>query len=378
VVAEHADPDLPLLEIVRDGVVLARCRVRQLPFIIGSAASVHMRLKHRRIAPRHLEIRRRDGGLCAQVATDDALLRFEDEEVEGVFLVDGDLLDLGPVSIRVELPTPAVPEPEFRLDPWSAPVQEAGSEPEPEVEPESEPESSPSPSPEPRLVPVLTLGVPELGEIHVDLPVGEYSIGSGHCAFSVVADVPPVVADWLHMPDGAVYCRDRSTGTFERCEQGFELTCGPLAVQLSFVAPGRLRRLRDGLLLSVDLEAPAKRREPVSARQLQGEVDAARTALQAALSVDLNITTPETLGRHPVVAPLQTGVVDPPPPAVEQTRRRPVSPVRWEPPLPAVALVGVLLGLLVVSVLGRVFAPEAHSGVEQPAEDVRSEMPAGE
>ncbi len=113
----------PSFEILRKGGVLKVVPIRTRKMLVGSDASVDLRLKHPRIAARHLEIEVVEGRyLQATNLAGDGQVTLDGSPIEVCRLQEGDTLDLGPVQIRLAYqrsdkasPVPqaqrAVPEP---------------------------------------------------------------------------------------------------------------------------------------------------------------------------------------------------------------------------------------------------------------------------
>jgi pSer/pThr/pTyr-binding forkhead associated (FHA) protein len=93
---------IPRFQIVRKGKILKVVPVNRKLLVVGSEEGVHLRLKHPRLSPRHLEIRVVEGRyLEAMNVAGEGKVLLNGEPMDRARLREGDELDLGPVMLKL-------------------------------------------------------------------------------------------------------------------------------------------------------------------------------------------------------------------------------------------------------------------------------------
>ena len=374
------------LQVLKDGEQLAEAPLARPPMLVGSAEGSGLTVRSKAIALVHASFDVEDGRrVVVTNLAGPGRLTLRGDAVERASLQHGDVVSLGPVQIRIDIrrgakaapPSPAEPEPASEPEPAPEPEPEPPPEPEatpePAPEPEPEPEPlAPTPEPLPEGPPIafLILTTADGGARAFELPVGRFAAGSGPCAIHIHdPEVAAITGEWFRAPEGNVYYRAASGGTYKACENGRTEGAGPVKMQLILARGNQLRSLRDGVVPGSGTR---------SARRTREEVE----CLARQVTVDFGVPAPETIPDMPAVKlPEPPKPPKPPPKPAKPTNRSPwvIAPLLIILSTATGAGVRLLQGPDPTPTSDVVEGPDEGGGVEQLVEQVtEAETPAPE
>jgi|GEM_PF-5113194 len=239
--------------------------------VVGSAADAGLRIRSRSLSSEHAAFDIDENGKVVVLNLGGpGCVRVGEVAVEHAEVRHGDVVDLGPVQIRIEVrkglaaadPVPVLPAPAPR----------------------------PADRPDPDAGPFLLLTTDDGGEECFELPVGRTTVGSGPCAIRVHdPTVAAIKGEWFCSPDRSVYYQAHPRGAVVRCEEWRSEVAGPVTMRLVFSERSA------GSLGSGD--------GPVSAKQARERELAAVRQLAKHVTVNFAAAPPEALFEPDPLAP---------------------------------------------------------------------------
>ena len=197
-----------LLHVERGGRTLASRPLGATPFVVGGGDGVSLRVKGAGLRERHLVLELDERRRLRARPEGDAVLRVDGASVASCTPKDGDVLDLGPVQIRIE--HVAAPPPAPRT--VSAPSLPRVMVPAPRA--------------------FLVLSAPGCKAQRFELPSGRFAVGSGPCAIHLKdATLPVLIGEWFRAPTGSVFYT-RHPGEPKLVMGGQSVRAGKLSMSL--------------------------------------------------------------------------------------------------------------------------------------------------